>query len=96
MANAVYFLKNKHDSFLYNVGSGEEISIYDLAKLVQNVIGHKGEIIFNRDYPDGTPKKLLDSKKINELGWRSKISLFEGISNTYSELLNKKNPFDKD
>lgn len=97
LANSVlFFLKNKYDSFLYNVGSGEEISIYDLAKLVQNIIGHKGEIIFNRNYPDGTPKKLLDSKKINELGWRPKISLCEGISNTYSELINKKNPFDKD
>lgn len=95
LANAVlFFLKKKYDSFIYNVGSGEEISIFDLAKLIQNIIGHKKNIIFDKDYPDGTPRKLLDSKKIRELGWRSKISLSDGIRNTYSELLSKKNPFD--
>ena len=91
MANAVlFFLNNTFDSFIYNVGSGEEISIFNLAKLIQNIIGHKVEIIFDRDYPDGTPKKLLDSEKIHRLGLRSIISREDGIKNTYNSFLDEK------
>ena len=96
LANAVlFFLNNKFDSFLYNVGSGEEISILELAKLIQNIIGHEGEIIFDKSFPDGTPRKLLDSKKLLSLGWNPKISLTEGIKDTYAQLLRKKHPFEK-
>ena len=66
-----------------NIGSGEEISIKDIALLIKNIIGFKGEISFNVSKPDGTPRKLLDSSIINNLGWSSKISLNEGLFDLY-------------
>jgi GDP-L-fucose synthase len=67
----------------YNVGSGSDISILELSHLIQKIVGHSGKIKWNHNMPDGTPKKLLDSSKINELGWSSTISLENGIKNTY-------------
>ncbi|MCE2872121.1 MAG: GDP-L-fucose synthase, partial [Oxalobacteraceae bacterium] len=66
-----------------NVGSGEEISIADLAQLIANIIGYEGRLFFDRSKPDGTPRKFLDSGKINALGWKPNISLREGILRTY-------------
>ena len=62
-----------------NVGSGEEISIKDLALLVKKITGFEGEIIFNTSMPDGTPRKLMDSSRINSLGWKPAIPLEVGI-----------------
>lgn len=70
-----------------NVGSGEEISITDLAQLIANIIGYEGRLFFDRSKPDGTPRKLLDSSKINALGWKASISLREGILRTYRHFL---------
>ena len=76
LANSVLFtLVNKMEESLYNVGSGSEISIKELAELIQEITGHKGDIIWDKTKPDGTPRKLMDSFKIKNLGWKSEISL---------------------
>ena len=76
LAEAVVFsMENTLEESLYNVGSGEEITIKELALLIQEIVGHKGEIIWDKSKPDGTPRKLMDSGQINHLGWFSKINL---------------------
>ena len=88
LSNAIEFtILNNIDSGIYNVGSGEEISIFDLAKKIKNIVGFKGEIIFDSDFPDGNPRKLLDSSKLNKLGWTSRIKLDEGLIMTYKWFL---------
>ena len=85
LSSAIEFLiRNEISNDILNVGSNEVVSIKELSKLIQKVIGFKGNLVFNQEYPDGNPKKLLDSTQINNLGWRSSISLEDGISNTYS------------
>ena len=84
LAKAVVFaLENKLDRSMYNVGSGEEISIKDLASLIKNIVGFRGKIIWDNTKPDGTPRKLLDSTKINKLGWNSRINLHNGVEIVY-------------
>ena len=68
---------------LINVGTGTDIEIREFATLMADVVGFKGEIIFDPSKPDGTPRKLLDVTKIHSLGWRHKIELFDGLSRTY-------------
>ena len=88
LASAVFFaLNNKLPDSLYNVGSGKEISINDLAILVKRVIDYKGEIKFDNSKPDGTPRKLMDSSKFRKTGWSDKVILEEGIINTYKNFL---------
>ena len=70
-----------------NVGSGEEITIRDLAELVRDVIGYSGEIEFNTDKPDGSPRKLIDSSRLSALGWKPKVRLADGIPETYRRFL---------
>lgn len=85
LSSAIEFLiRNEISNDILNVGSNEVVSIKELSKLIQKVVGFKGNLVFNQEYPDGNPKKLLDSTQINNLGWRSSISLEDGISNTYS------------
>ena len=66
-----------------NVGSGEDITILNLAKMIGDVIGYQGKINFNAHKPDGAPRKLLDVSLLNRLGWKPKITLKEGITSTY-------------
>ena len=73
---------NKCDDII-NVGSGIDYSIKDLAKIIKKCLQYDGEYIFDHSMPDGTPRKLLDNKKISELGWTPKIDLIEGIKNVY-------------
>ena len=88
LASAVVFtLQNTLDEHLYNVGSGSDLTIKSLAEMVQGIVGHKGEIIWDDTKPDGTPKKLMDSYKLNALGWRSEMDLDSGILNTYNWFL---------
>jgi GDP-L-fucose synthase len=68
---------------LINVGSGQEISIHDLALLVQDVVGFTGSLVFDTEKPDGTPRKMVDSARIHALGWRHSIEMREGIAATY-------------
>jgi GDP-L-fucose synthase len=84
MANAVVFaLENPLDEHLYNVGTGRDLTIKELAWLIQKTIGHKGEIIWDNTKPDGTQRKLMDTSKLKNKGWEAKISLEEGIKTTY-------------
>ena len=85
LANAIIFLmNNKITSGIYNVGSNNETSITDLTNLIKKHIGYQGEILFDHSKPDGNPRKLLDSSKLFNLGWKPKYSLDEGIGLTYS------------
>lgn len=80
LADACLFLMENYDSAeIINVGTGVDISIKDLALLIKSCSGFAGELFFNTEFPDGTPQKLLDTSKINSLGWVPKISLNEGI-----------------
>ena len=89
LANAIEFLLDKDlDSDLINIGSGEEISIKNVSELIKKVVGFEGEILFDPSKPDGNPRKLLDSRKINSLGWNSKVELNEGLETTYDWFLN--------
>jgi GDP-L-fucose synthase len=84
LADACLFLmKNYDNSEIINIGTGEDITIMDLAQLISKIVGFNGEIYFNRDMPDGTPKKLLDVSNLNNLGWKYKTSLNQGIEKTY-------------
>lgn len=88
MAESVIFvLENKMPEYLYNVGSGKEITIKNLALLVQKIVGHSGEIVWDSSKPDGTPRKLMDSSKLKNEGWNPKIDLEEGIRITYQWFL---------
>ena len=89
LADAIFFIiKNDVTVKLINIGSGEEVSIKQLVNLLQKTIDYKGEISFNTKYPDGNPRKLLDSKKINELGWKAQTNLEDGLAKTYDWYLN--------
>jgi len=91
LADACHFLMMNYEghSFL-NVGTGKDISIKDLAYLIKEITNYSGEIIFNENKPDGTPRKLLDVSKIHSLGWQHQISLRKGIETVYE---NAKNTF---
>lgn len=76
-------MDNYNDSEIVNIGTGEDITIKDLAYLVKEVVGFEGNIFFNTQMPNGTPRKLLDVSKLANLGWQYKTSLREGIEKTY-------------
>ena len=80
---AVFLMQNYNDSEIVNVGTGEDITIAELADTVKNVTGFDGEIVFDTSKPDGTPRKLLDVSKIHVLGWKHKIGLREGLARAY-------------
>lgn len=86
--SVLYAMNHKLDSHLYNVGTGKDISIKELAELIQNLTGHRGEIVWDTSKPDGTPRKLMDVSRFAEQGWEYSIGLKEGIESTikwYSE-----------
>ena len=88
MAAAVVFaLENKLPDYLYNVGTGEDLTIRELAIAIQKVVGHTGDIIWDDTKPDGTPRKLMDISKIHALGWKHQVNLEEGIAKTYDWFL---------
>ncbi|MBF4518064.1 GDP-L-fucose synthase [Flavobacterium sp. ANB] len=88
MAKAVVFaLENKLPDYLYNVGTGEDLTIKELAETIQKIIGHKGEIIWDATKPDGTPRKLMDVSKMHDLGWKHQVKLQDGIQKTYDWFL---------
>ena len=91
LAQAVkLFLENHADDFLYNIGTGKDIAIKDLANSIQTVVGHKGSILWDSTKPDGTPRKLLDVGKILKMSWEPIISLNDGISSVYKWYINNK------
>jgi GDP-L-fucose synthase len=84
LADACVFLMEHYDSDeIVNIGTGTDISVKDLASLIKEIVGYDGEIRFNPDMPDGTPRKLLDVSRLTALGWRPSISLEEGLRSTY-------------
>jgi GDP-L-fucose synthase len=80
---AVYIMENYEDPMLINVGTGEEITINELANLIMKVVGYDGELIHDHSKPDGTPRKVNDISKISSIGWKPKIMLNDGIKLTY-------------
>ena len=84
---AVFLMRHYDEEQIINVGVGEDISIADLAALIKRIVGYEGEIVYDTSKPDGTPRKLLDVSRLFALGWRPKISLEEGIRQTYTWFL---------
>jgi GDP-L-fucose synthase len=94
LAQAVIFaLENKLSSHLYNVGSGKDVTIKELAETIQNIVGHKGEIRWDSSKPDGTPRKLMDVSKMKSIGWEYSTELDSGIQKTYNWFLDNINNF---
>ena len=86
-----FLIQNGCSQDVLNVGSSEVISIKELSELINNIVGFKGNLVFNSQYPDGNPKKVLDSSQINNLGWNSSITLEKGLTDTYQWYLNNLN-----
>ncbi len=92
LADAVLFtMENKLNDHLYNVGTGTDVTIKELALLIQKVTGHQGDIIWDSTKPDGTPRKLMDVSKMKEMGWSAKVDLASGIEKTYEWFLKNQN-----
>lgn len=90
LAAACYFLmQNYNEAGFLNIGVGSDVTIKHLAEMIQKVVGYEGEIKWNTDKPDGTPRKLMDVSKLHALGWKHTIDLEEGITRTYQDFLEK-------
>ncbi len=90
LANACYFLMQEYnEAGLVNIGTGNDLSIKDLALLIKEVVGFTGDLVFDTSKPDGTPRKLLDVSKLNKLGWKHRIALQEGLALAYQDFLKK-------
>ena len=85
---SVFLMENYNDKMFVNVGTGEELSIKELAHVIKDVVGYKGEIKFDNSKPDGTPRKLMDSTRIHDMGWKHRISLKDGLKKAYEFFLN--------
>jgi GDP-L-fucose synthase len=86
----VFVMKGYSDAQMINVGTGEEVSIAELARRICGVVGYAGTLIFDATKPDGMPRKLLDSSRFMKMGWRSNKSLDDGLRETYQWFLQKK------
>ena len=90
LADACYFLMESYDEpNLINIGTGEDLTIKDLALLLKKVIGFEGELTFDSTKPDGTPRKLMDVSKLHQLGWKHQIELEEGVKLAYQDFMEK-------
>ncbi len=90
LADACYFLMESYnESHLINIGTGEDLTIKDLALLIKKVIGFEGDLTFDSSKPDGTPRKLMDVTKLHSLGWKHKVDLEQGIHLAYQDFLEK-------
>lgn len=89
----VYSIENKLEDNLFNVGTGVDLTIKELAEIIQHTVGHSGEIIWDASKPDGTPRKLMDVSKLSNAGWNAKIKLEDGIRQTYTWFLENVNTF---
>ena len=93
LASAILFLLNKKIKYDYlNIGSGEQISIKQLAMTIKKITGFKGKVFFNKDYPDGVKRRIVDTKLINKLGWKAKIKLKNGLNEYCSYYIKKVMP----
>ncbi len=90
LAEACLFLMLNYDEkTLVNIGTGEDLTIRELAETIKEVVGFEGDLVFDASKPDGTPRKLMDVSKLHQLGWQHKIALKEGIQLAYEDFLNK-------
>ena len=90
MADAcVFLMENGISEGMFNVGTGEDVTIRELAATVMSVVGFNGEIVFDASKPDGTPRKLLDVERMRKLGWQAKTALRDGIAEAYADFLSK-------
>lgn len=87
---AVYLMNNYDGSEIVNVGTGEDVTIKELAELIRDTVGYTGELDWDTTKPDGTPRKLLDVSRLHSLGWKHKIPLPEGVKDTYNWYLANK------
>lgn len=85
----VYLMDNYHEAGHVNIGVGEDISIYDLAMMIKEIVGFTGEVVWDTTKPDGTPRKLMDVNKLHSMGWEAAIPLKDGIEKVYREALEK-------
>lgn len=91
LADACYFLmENYSEPNLINIGTGEDLTIKDLALAVKETVGFEGELVFDTSKPDGTPRKLMDVSKLHDLGWKHQVALKEGLKLAYQDYLSKK------
>jgi GDP-L-fucose synthase len=92
LANACIFIMERNDinSGVFNIGTGQDVSIRELAEVVMEIVGFKGELCFDTSKPDGTPRKLLDVSKIATLGWTAKTTLKNGLMQTYKSFASMK------
>jgi GDP-L-fucose synthase len=88
LAEACVFLMNNYDDKLFvNIGTGEDLTIKELAEMVQTTVGYEGDLRWNTDKPDGTPRKLMDVSRLHNMGWRHKTELADGLVKTYQDFL---------
>lgn len=87
----LFLMEHYNDKLFINIGTGEEVTISDLAHIVKDVVGYEGEIVFNTSKPDGTPRKLMDSGRIHSMGWKHKTPLREGLAKAYGYFLEGEN-----
>ena len=89
LADACYYLlQNYNEPGLVNIGTGEDVTIRELAELIKATVGYEGELVFNADYPDGTPRKLMDVSKLAGKGWTYATPLEEGVRKVYQDFVN--------
>lgn len=92
-ASVIFALENVLPEHLYNVGTGSDLTIKELAETIQKIVGHEGEIEWDATKPDGTPRKLMDISKMHDLGWKHQVELEEGIARTYQWFLENQENF---
>ena len=87
----IFLMENYNEEQLVNIGTGEDLSIADLATMIKDIVGFKGKLVFDSTKPDGTPRKLMDVTKLHNLGWKHNIELSEGIKMAYKDFLENHN-----
>ncbi len=92
-AACVYLMQTYNEEAFVNIGVGNDVTIKQLAETIKDIVGYSGSINWNADKPNGTPRKLMDVSRLHALGWRHRYELFEGISDTYQDFLNKEQEY---
>jgi GDP-L-fucose synthase len=87
-AACVYLMENYNEEGLVNIGTGEDVTITELAMLIKEIVGYEGALVYDHTKPDGTPRKLMDVSKLTNLGWKYSIELKDGLNRVYNDYLN--------
>jgi len=91
----IFLMKNYNDPDIINIGPNREISIKELSETIANIIGYNGKIVWDTNKPNGTPKKILETSKMDQLGWKSKVSLEDGLKMTIDWYIKNGNNYDR-